>query len=131
MVPKSFTDAHYDVYEAKHGNATILIGHDPAMNWSVLKNGACVEIDQVVTLREALCAGHRIFDDGEDSCPIKLIWRLIPGTKTERGGCPDCGRYDLEDDDNQMWCPHCGWDLQYTDEEKAIKKQLKANKGID
>jgi Zn ribbon nucleic-acid-binding protein len=129
MEPKDFVAAHYDVYLAKHGNATILVGHDPAMNWSVLKDGVCMEIDLVDTPQEARDAAHRKFD-GDDCCSMKLIWTPILETMIAGCGCPGCGRHDLEDDDNLMSCPHCGWDHQYTDEEKAIKKHLKSNQRI-
>lgn len=47
---------------------------------------------------------------GEDDILLDF-WRAI----LEEGLCPDClGR--LREDENLVYCPRCGWDLEAEDE---------------
>lgn len=114
-----------DVYEAKHGENTIYVGHDQVcpVSWSVFVNGKWEEIDGARTLRNAKELGHSQFDKG-DACPVELDWRLdwplSEGTQSHiANACPECGNPITDDyeDEGALRCPDCGWEHQYTSQE--------------
>lgn len=118
-----------DVYVAKHGNETIHVGHDQAVNWSVLVNDQWEPIDDARTLKDAKELGHAQFDRGK-SCSTRLDWKtgwhLDERTRGRIANtCPVCGNPVTDDDEDALRCTDCGWERRYTTEElRQLPKHL-------
>jgi hypothetical protein len=80
MDARSFLAQAYNVHGSRHGDDFIYIGHDPSNQWSALLNGEERDLGFVDTLEQAQAAARRLYD-AEQTCALKLEWKLIAETE--------------------------------------------------